>query len=74
MEEIWKDIKEFEGKYQISNLGGIFRKPRKVKTQHGFRVIKGCTSAIQDNGKGYKQIYVSIDKKKNNALYPQACG
>ena len=27
--EIWKDIKDFEGKYQVSNLGRVKSLPRK---------------------------------------------
>ena len=29
MEEIWKDIKDYEGLYQISNLGRVRSLPRK---------------------------------------------
>ena len=32
MEEIWKDIKGYEGLYQISNLGRVKRLKRKFQT------------------------------------------
>ncbi len=31
MEEIWKDIPEYEGMYQISNLGRVKSLPRRYK-------------------------------------------
>ena len=34
MEEIWKDIKEYEGLYQVSNLG-------RVKRVTTGRILKG---------------------------------
>lgn len=50
MEEIWKDVKGFEGKYQISNLGNVkslnYAKTRKegiinpVKNKDGYLIIK----------------------------------
>ena len=39
MEEIWKDIDEFEGLYQISNLGRIKSLPK----QQGKRITKEKT-------------------------------
>ena len=30
MEEIWKDIKEYEGLYQVSNLGRVRSLDKKV--------------------------------------------
>ena len=30
MEEIWKDIEGYEGKYQVSNLGGVRSLDRKI--------------------------------------------
>ena len=41
MQEIWKDIKNYEGAYQVSNLGRIRSLTRKVKTFNGFRTAKG---------------------------------
>ena len=57
MEEIWKDIKGWEGKYQISNYGRIkifnYRNRGKDVIREGF-----------DNGKGYLRIRFS-NKYKN---------
>ena len=35
MEEVWKDIAGYEGRYQVSNLGRI-KTPRKIFYGHGF--------------------------------------
>ena len=67
MEEIWKDIPEYQGFYQISNLGRVKRKKRNVNSfiqKSGFRTISDRICNSQDNGKGYKQIYVSINNKR----------
>ena len=39
MKEIWKDIKGFEGCYQISNLGRVKSLERKVKFGSQTRII-----------------------------------
>ena len=45
MKEIWKDIKEYEGLYQISNLGNV----RSIKNKiHLLKTI--------DDGKGYEKV------------------
>ena len=40
MNEIWKDIKQFEGAYQISNYGRLKSLNRLVKVGNGFRLVK----------------------------------
>lgn len=51
MEEIWKDIKGYEGLYKISNLGRIYSIPRH-NSKGGYK--KFC-----DDGYGYWQIGLS---------------
>ena len=42
MEEIWKDIKGFEGRYQVSNLGNVRSLGRRVRCgRNATREIKG---------------------------------
>lgn len=41
MQEIWKDIKGYEGSYQVSNLGRVRSLTRKVNTFCGIRTTKG---------------------------------
>ena len=40
MKEIWKDIPDYEGYYQVSNLGRVKSLPRKTNNQYGSRTIK----------------------------------
>lgn len=53
MNEIWKDIKEYEGLYQVSNLGRV----KRVETD---RILKG-----QNNSTGYLRVRLY----KNNIAY-----
>ncbi len=39
-EEIWKDIPEYQGKYQVSNCGRIKSLTRKVPCVNGVRTVK----------------------------------
>lgn len=60
MQEIWKDIKDFEGMYQVSNLGRV----RSVDRFDSIgRLHKSDIKAIRDNGKGYKTVQMYKDNK-----------
>jgi hypothetical protein len=59
--EIWKDVKGYEGYYQISDFGNIRSLDRYVNTTYGKRIEKGkilkkpishgyCRIALQKNG------------------------
>lgn len=53
MKEIWKDIPEYEGLYQVSNLGRIKSLPR-YKTLYSKKVfIKGCIRKFGRDKDGY---------------------
>lgn len=55
MEEIWKDIKEYEG-YQVSNLGNVRTHNKKTFTKiHGERHWKD--RILKPKGKNYKTGY-----------------
>jgi hypothetical protein len=54
MEEIWKDIKGFEGLYQVSNLG-------RIKHLIGYNHKKEFILSPTINRKGY--FYVTLSKK-----------
>jgi len=65
--EQWKDIIEFDGQYQISNFGRIKGKERYVNSnysQSGLRRIQESIKCLQNNGHGYLQIYVSLNRKR----------
>lgn len=60
MQEIWKDIKDFEGMYQVSNLGRV----RSVdRLDSNGRLHKGAIRAIRDNRDGYKIVELCKDNK-----------
>lgn len=64
VEEIWKDIKGYEGLYQVSNLGRIRSVDRYVNHPKGGlqlkrgKILKGCLSKL-----GYIQVSLSKNNK-----------
>lgn len=69
-QEIWKDIKGFEGLYQVSNLGKIRSLDREITkpNRHGDIQIfkfKGKELRFNDNGKGY----LSVQLGRGNRRY-----
>lgn len=63
--EIWKDVEEFENYYKISNYGRLISKERLARKTNGFFKIYSKIKTPQDNGKGYMQFYVQINKKRH---------
>lgn len=70
MEEIWKDIKGFEGYYQVSNLGRVKSLPKLVWQGNGYgmhklkeRILKDC---IHRNG--YHLVGLSRNGEKKRFL------
>ena len=57
MEEIWKDIPNYEGYYQISNLGKVKALKREIKNQYAC----GRYLALQKNKQGYYYVDLSKD-------------
>lgn len=64
MEEIWKDIKDYEGIYQISNLGIIKSLEKKRNNKYGSYIQKEKILKDAINNKGYKYIRLTCRKKK----------
>lgn len=62
MQEIWKDIKGYEGLYQVSNLGRV--KSLQMYAKGGYKrrikILKPC-----NNGNGYHIVYLMKDKKRS---------
>lgn len=61
MQEIWKDIPEYEGLYQVSNLGRIKSLPRK-----GTHTTKERIMNFTKSNKGYFIAVLSKDYKKKS--------
>lgn len=60
MEEIWKDVKGYEGIYQVSNLGRVKSLPRIRSTGCGTCIVKG----------GILKQSRNFYKKRNELMYP----
>lgn len=69
MKEVWKDIKDYEGLYQVSNLGRVKSLPRKrVTPTKGtyYSVEKILKPGITD--RGYQQVALCKDSKLKRCL------
>lgn len=72
MREFWKDIKGYEGLYQVSNQGGV----RSVDRQSNYykynknlkRILKGKKLSQIISKEGYLKVYLSKDGKKTTFL------
>ena len=59
MEEIWKDIKGFEGRYQVSNMGRVRSLDRLIETEHPY-IRKGeMLNPSINKGRGYLRVSFS---------------
>jgi hypothetical protein len=55
--EIWKDIKNFEGRYQVSNTGKVRSLDRVIVcSNHKERCFKGCILSTTNKKSKYKSI------------------
>lgn len=64
MSEIWKDIRNHEGRYQVSNYGRVRSLPRKVNNHTGLLQVKGKILKQRPNKKGY----MTIDLTDNSGI------
>lgn len=68
MKEIWKDIKGYEGRYQVSNMGKVRSLGRYVKFGVGYRYIEGQPIKLSYNEKEGSNLtqYLKVLLYKNN--------
>lgn len=69
MQEVWKDIKGFEGLYQVSNLGKVKRLERKTenKSVYGsnkYAIIKERAVKTYKHKNGYERVQIYKNKKR----------
>jgi hypothetical protein len=65
MKEIWKDIKGFEGLYQVSNLGNVKSLERTLIRKNGTRFFVRERMLIQTNDHGgYPYVTLTLLKNK----------
>lgn len=60
MNEIWRDIKDYEGLYQVSNLGRVRSLDHYVKSKGGVRLVKSKIIK-QELTKGYLRVILYKD-------------
>ena len=64
--EIWKDIQEFDGDYQVSNLGRVRSVDRmKYAGNNSYQLKKGVDKKIQTQKSGAYQ-YVNLHRDNKN--------
>lgn len=67
MEEVWKDVKGFEGFYQVSSLGNIKSLNRIIKRRlKGDLPVKEKILNKRLNDSGYNTVWLSKDGKEYN--------
>ena len=59
MEEIWKDVKGFEGRYQVSNMGRVRSLDRWIKHKHPYFIKGMILKNSMNKGKGYLRVSLS---------------
>ena len=61
MKEVWKDVPNYEGLYQVSNFGKVKSLKRKTKnSETTFRIVKEKVLKPKKNKTGY--LFVSLSK------------
>ena len=73
MNEEWKDIKGYEGLYQVSNLGRVKSYDKEVIQKHYSgcdtkHIYKGRIMKLRKNKNGYMLAYLTINKKQTKYL------
>ncbi len=64
--EKWKQIKEFEGYYEVSNYGRVRSLPRIIKTKNGkTRDLKGKFLNFKLHWTGYHNVFLSKNGEKS---------
>ena len=69
MSEIWKPIKNFEGLYEVSNLGRVRSLDRVVRNRSGYAVRKGkLIKEAAVSGKAYRKVGLWKNNMGTNVL------
>ncbi|WCS68700.1 hypothetical protein Goe19_00580 [Bacillus phage vB_BsuM-Goe19] len=69
MKEIWKDVVGYEHRYEISNLGNIRTKERRVNNNGGESLLKQKILSPYINNYGYCAIKLTGENKKRKTKY-----
>lgn len=66
MEEIWKDIKGYEGIYQVSNKGNVKSLKRIVKTWNAYKTLYDRLLKAYTSKNGYLHVVLRKDNVAKN--------
>ena len=66
-DEVWKDIKGYEGLYQVSNLGRVKSLARKIKLKQYIKDTPEMVMKLDLNRRGY--LYVHLCKNGKYKAY-----
>ena len=70
--EIWKDVPNYEGYYQASNIGRVRSLDRIVTYSNGYdRFYKGRVIKGNVNKEGYRQVSLSFNGKSRSFMFSQ---
>jgi NUMOD4 motif/HNH endonuclease len=69
--EIWVDVKEANSNYEVSNLGRIRSKERRVinNINGGTRLIKSKIISQKTKSNGYKEVSLAIEPQVSKMFY-----
>jgi hypothetical protein len=67
--EIWKDIKDFEGYYQVSNLGRVKRLDFSVQRGGVVYRYKGMVLKANNDTRGYPQLVLNFNTKRTARVH-----
>lgn len=68
MEEIWKDVKGYEGMYQVSNLGRVKSLSRRIECVRPRMTNERMLKQSAD-GKGYMMVWLYDDSRKSAKVH-----
>lgn len=71
MQEVFKDIRNYEGLYQISNYGRVKSLPKSDGNGKRERILKTDTSKLNSTGVSYHRISLSAKGKVTRYSVPQ---
>ncbi len=66
--ETWKDIKGYEGSYQVSDKGNVRSLDRHIQSRYGTRKIKGCFLKKLCDKDGYHKVNLKQSQKGKNCF------
>lgn len=68
VKEIWVPVKDFEGRYEVSNLGGVRSLDHETNNKWGKYIQKGKVLRQYPNKQGYLCVYLYRGSKKRKIM------